>query len=115
MTNVTCTDSLAWINGRTARYCNFKKRSRYNDTHSSTCQRSPGNTSPKCYLTSPKFLGVTTTPEPCIVTEYMDGGSLFVFLKNNMIIKPEDVKKIVTGIAAGMLHLVVMVPCGLIV
>ena len=51
-------------------------------------------------------MGLTTGNEICIVTEFMDGGSLFNYLRNCQVIEENDLISIVKGISAGMLHLV---------
>jgi len=54
-----------------------------------------------------QFIGACIRPgEPlCILTEYLDGGSLLNMLKKKTL-TGEDLIKIARGIAAGMLHLV---------
>jgi len=53
-----------------------------------------------------QFLGMTTFPQICIVTEFLDAGSLYDFLHNSdQKLDSNLMMAIVKGIAAGMLHL----------
>jgi len=52
------------------------------------------------------FLGITSAPNPlCIVTEFMGLGSLQSFLQKQQTLSTEQLKTIITGIAAGICHL----------
>jgi len=52
-----------------------------------------------------QFLGITSTPSLCIITEFMDGGSLYSVLHSDAKIDMSMVQIWVQGIAAGMFHL----------
>jgi len=53
-----------------------------------------------------QFLGITSAPAPlCIVTEFMDQGSLYAYLHGDSKIDTNILMNLVKGIAAGMLHL----------
>jgi len=53
-----------------------------------------------------QFLGMTVAPNPqCIVSEFLNGGSLASLLKSSKEISTKMLFDIVFGIAAGMLHL----------
>lgn len=57
---------------------------------------------PNCVL----FLGITTPPDPvCIITEFVERGSLETLLLSKEEISPDVKLKIVKGIALGMFHL----------
>ena len=51
------------------------------------------------------LLGVCDDP-PCVITEFCDNGSLLSLLRSDKPMDEELTKKIVKGIAKGMLHLV---------
>jgi len=52
------------------------------------------------------LLGVCTVSPPyCIVTEYMDGGSLYALLMSDKKIDNSDIVKIIKGVGRGLLHL----------
>jgi len=52
------------------------------------------------------FLGVTQSPHPlCIITEFLEKGSLLNYLHNHPKVEIDVRMKIVKGIAHGMLHL----------
>jgi len=52
-----------------------------------------------------QFLGITSSPTLCIVTEFLDHGSLFQLVFSNSKIDANLLLNIVKGMAAGMLHL----------
>jgi len=53
-----------------------------------------------------QFLGVTEAPNPqCIITEFLDGGSLKGFLSSEKEMPLPLMKEMIHGIAAGMYHL----------
>ncbi len=57
-------------------------------------------------LFSPHFQGVITEPQFMIVSEFMEGGSLVKLLhEKTLTISVAETKKIVSGIALGMMHL----------
>jgi len=51
------------------------------------------------------FLGVTSHPKLCIVTEFLEGGSLYNMINSEAKINMEMVQTWVAGISAGMLHI----------
>jgi len=52
-----------------------------------------------------QFLGVTFSPQLCVITEYLDAGSLYDFLHSDKGLDANLIMNLVRGIAAGMLHL----------
>jgi len=52
-----------------------------------------------------QFLGITSSPQLCIVTEFLEQGSLFQYVFSDSKIDSNILMSIVKGIAAGMLHL----------
>jgi len=52
-----------------------------------------------------QFLGITSSPSLCIVTEFLDQGSLFKLVFSSSKIDANILMNVVKGIAAGMLHL----------
>jgi tRNA A-37 threonylcarbamoyl transferase component Bud32 len=52
-----------------------------------------------------QFLGYTTVPQLCIVTEFLDHGSLFDLIEGPDKIEGELLENLAKGIAAGMFHL----------
>jgi len=53
-----------------------------------------------------QFLGITVSPAPlCIVTEFLDQGSLFSYIHSDSKIDSNILVNFVKGITAGMLHL----------
>jgi len=52
-----------------------------------------------------QFLGITSVPHLCIITEFMEGGSLYNVIHSEAKIDMGMVQTWVQGIAAGMLHL----------
>jgi len=52
-----------------------------------------------------QFLGITSSPTLCIVTEFLDQGSLYHLVFSNAKIDSNLLMNVVKGIAAGMLHL----------
>jgi tRNA A-37 threonylcarbamoyl transferase component Bud32 len=52
-----------------------------------------------------QVLGIVSEPMLCIVTEYMDGGSLLTYISGPEKISPEIVLGLLQGIAQGLLHL----------
>jgi len=53
-----------------------------------------------------QFLGVCAKDNHlCLVTEFCEGGSLYDLLHSNQPITKESIKKIINGIASGMMHL----------
>jgi serine/threonine protein kinase len=51
-----------------------------------------------------RLLGLCTTPELCIVTEYMPKGSLYSYLRANKYIDDRVKLEWIKGIAAGMVN-----------
>ncbi len=52
------------------------------------------------------LLGACTIAPPyCLVTEYMDGGSLYTLLTSDRKIANDDLVRIVKGVGRGLLHL----------
>ena len=47
------------------------------------------------------FIGVTPPPKVCIVTEFLDGGTLSGILLSDVTIDPSRLYDVVLGIAAG--------------
>jgi len=52
-----------------------------------------------------QFLGITSNPKLCIVTEFLEGGSLYNMINSEAKINMEMVQTWVAGISAGMLHI----------
>jgi len=53
-----------------------------------------------------QFLGITVAPHPlCIITEFMDQGSLYNYIHSSKKIDANILMNFVRGISAGMLHL----------
>jgi len=52
-----------------------------------------------------QFLGITSSPQLCIVTEFLEQGSLFHLIFSETKIDANILMNIVKGIAAGMMHL----------
>jgi len=52
-----------------------------------------------------QFLGITSTPQLCIITEFLDHGSLFHLVFSDSKIDANLLMNVVKGIASGMLHL----------
>jgi len=52
-----------------------------------------------------QFLGITSTPQLCIITEYLDQGSLFHLVFSEAKVDAKTLMNVVKGIASGMLHL----------
>jgi len=52
-----------------------------------------------------QMIGFTTTPDMCIVAEFLTGGSLEDYLASSATIDTNSLIKLVNGICAGMLHL----------
>jgi len=52
-----------------------------------------------------QFLGITSSPQLCIITEYLDQGSLFHLVFSEAKVDANMLMNVVKGIASGMLHL----------
>jgi len=52
-----------------------------------------------------QFLGITSTPQLCIITEFLENGSLYQFIFSDAKIDTTILTNILKGISGGMLHL----------
>jgi len=52
-----------------------------------------------------QFLGITSSPQLCIITEFLDNGSLYQLVFSDSKIDANLLANIAKGISAGMLHL----------